>query len=414
VGRSHVLIPLAFIPGVSARSLPANLAFRLEERGFIIKSSIDVESNRRGIPFYSNWGGAGRAQPMQFTKHRRVIHLSMLLAALAAAAGVAWFVWEARKEGFESAEFWATMGRADWRWMLLTAFLMILSYYGRALRWAVMLEPLKPRPSHWNLFKATAIGFTAVVLLGRPGEIVRPYLIAQTEKVPFPSQLAAWFIERVYDILMVVGLFGFALAYVGSTSDVPRAARLAMETGGWVAGLGAIICLMVLFGLHRYSGDLHTRLSDVIRAFGAEVPPALEAKLQALSDGLHATRTISSVLRLLVWSILEWAVISAGYAAFFRAFPETANLTIAQTLVYVGFVAFGSIIQIPGIGGGIQVVSTVVLVEFFGISLASATGISILVWAVAMLLVVPIGLALALHGGLKLAKLKSIASEIEP
>jgi hypothetical protein len=107
-------------------------------------------------------------------------------------------------------------------------------------------------------------------------------------------------------------------------------------------------------------------------------------------------------------------VISAGYAAFFRAFPETAGLTLAQTLVYVGFVAFGSIIQIPGIGGGIQVVSTVVLVEFFGVSLASATGISILVWAVAMLLVVPIGLALALHGGLKLAKLKSIASEIEP
>jgi hypothetical protein len=122
---------------------------------------------------------------------------------------------------------------------------------------------------------------------------------------------------------------------------------------------------------------------------------------------------MSSVLRLLAWSILEWAVISAGYAAFFKAFPETANLTLAQTLVYVGFVAFGSIIQIPGIGGGIQVVSTVVLVEFFGVGLASATGISILVWAVAMLLVVPIGIVLALHDGLKLAKLKSIASEIE-
>lgn len=392
----------------------ANLAFRLEERGFIIKSSIDVESNRRGLLFYSNPGGSGRAQTMQFTKHRRFIHFGMLVAALASAAGVAWFVWEARQEGFESAEFWSTMGRADWRWMLLTAFLMILSYYGRAIRWAVMIEPLKAGPSHWNLFKATAIGFTAVVLLGRPGELVRPYLIAQTENLPFTSQLAAWFIERVYDILMVVGLFGFALAYVGSTSNIPRAARLALETGGWVAGIGAVICLMVLFGLHRFSGNIHNRLSEIIRACGVELQPSAELKLQALSDGLHATRTISSVLRLLAWSILEWAVISAGYAAFFRAFPETASLSLAQTLVYVGFVAFGSIIQIPGIGGGIQVVSTVVLVEFFGVSLASATGISILVWAVAMLLVVPIGLVLALHDGLRLAKLKTIASEIEP
>lgn len=337
----------------------------------------------------------------------------MLLAALAAAAGIAWFVWEARQKGFESAKFWSTMSRADWRWLAVTALLMILSYYGRAIRWAVMIEPLKPCPSHWNLFKATAIGFTAVVLLGRPGEIVRPYLIAQTEKVPFASQLAAWFIERVYDILMVVGLFGFALAYLGGHSNTPRAARLAMETGGWVAGIGAVLCLAVLFGLHSYSGDLHTRLADVFRALGSEVPAALEAKLKALNDGLHATRTLSSVLRLLAWSILEWGVISAGYATFFRAFPETASLSIAQTLVYVGFVAFGSIIQIPGIGGGIQVVSTVVLVEFFGVSLASATGISILVWAVAMLLVVPIGLTLALHGGLKLAKLKKIATEID-
>jgi hypothetical protein len=214
---------------------------------------------------------------------------------------------------------------------------------------------------------------------------------------------------------MVVGLFGFALAYLGRKGDdAPRAARLAMQTGGWVAGLGAVLCLLVLFALHRWSGDLHNRLSDVLKALGIPVPPSLEEKLLALSDGLNATRRLSSVLRLLAWSLLEWTVIAAGYYAFFRAFPETADFSLAQTLVYVGFVAFGSILQIPGIGGGIQVVSTVVLVEFFGVRLESATGISILVWAVAMLLVVPIGLAFALHDGLRLAKLKSIASEIKP
>lgn len=351
---------------------------------------------------------------MSFSKHRRFLHLGVLLAGLAAVAAISWFVWEARREGFDSAAFWASMRHADWRWLAVTAFLIILSYYGRALRWAVMIEPLCPHPSHWGLFKATAIGFTAVVLLGRPGELVRPYLVAQTEKVPFATQLAAWLIERVYDTLMVVGLFGFSLVYVGRKgADAPHAAQLAMQTGGWVAGIGAVLCLLVLFALHRWSDDLHTRLSDVMKAFGRAASPGLEEKLQALSDGLRATRTLSSVLRVLVWSLLEWGVISAAYVAFFRAFPDTATFTLAQTLVYVGFVAFGSIVQIPGIGGGIQVVSTVVLVEFFGVTLEGATSISILVWAVSMLLVVPIGLTLALHDGLRLAKLKSIASEIE-
>lgn len=352
---------------------------------------------------------------MRILKHSRFVHIGVLLACAAAVGSVSWFLWEARREGFESAEFWSSIKHVNWRWMFVTAVLMILAYYGRALRWAVMIEPLGRRPSPWNLFKATTIGFAAVVLLGRPGELVRPYLIAQSEKVPFASQLAAWLIERVYDILMVVGLFGFALAYVGRKGDdAPRAARLAMQTGGWVAGIGAVICLVVLFALHRWSGDLHSRLSEVLKALGFNVPPPLEEKLQALSDGLHATRRFSSVLRLFAWSILEWAVIAAGYVAFFKAFPETAGFSLAQTLVYLGFVAFGSIIQIPGIGGGIQVVSTVVLVEFFGVRLESATGISILVWAVAMLLVIPIGLAFALQDGIRLAKLRSITSEIKP
>lgn len=352
---------------------------------------------------------------MIFRCQNRYLQAGVLLACAAALAGVLWFIWEARREGFESAEFWSSIRHVDWRWMAATAALMLLAYYGRALRWAVMIEPLCPHPHVWSLFKATTVGFTAVVLLGRPGELVRPYLIAQSERVPFASQLAAWLIERVYDILMVVGLFGFALAYLGRKGDdAPRAARLAMQTGGWVAGLGAVLCLLVLFALHRWSGDLHTRLSDVLKAVGVSVPPSLEEKLLALSDGLHATRRLSSVIRLLAWSVLEWAIIAAGYITFFRAFPETAGFSLAQTLVYVGFVAFGSILQIPGIGGGIQVVSTVVLVEFFGLRLESATGISILVWAVAMLLVVPIGLAFALHDGIRLAKLKNIATEIKP
>ncbi|HNY39667.1 MAG TPA: lysylphosphatidylglycerol synthase transmembrane domain-containing protein [Bryobacteraceae bacterium] len=352
---------------------------------------------------------------MIFRCQNRYLQAGVLLACAAALAGVLWFIWEARREGFESAEFWSSIRHVDWRWMAATAALMLLAYYGRALRWAVMIEPLCPHPHVWSLFKATTVGFTAVVLLGRPGELVRPYLIAQSERVPFASQLAAWLIERVYDILMVVGLFGFALAYLGRKGDdAPRAARLAMQTGGWVAGLGAVLCLLVLFALHRWSGDLHTRLSDVLKAVGVSVPPSLEEKLLALSDGLHAIRRLSSVIRLLAWSVLEWAIIAAGYITFFRAFPETAGFSLAQTLVYVGFVAFGSILQIPGIGGGIQVVSTVVLVEFFGLRLESATGISILVWAVAMLLVVPIGLAFALHDGIRLAKLKNIATEIKP
>ena len=65
-----------------------------------------------------------------------------------------------------------------------------------------------------NLLSATMIGFTAITLFGRPGEFVRPYLIARKEQVPVTSQFAAWVLERIFDLLMALLLFAFALTRV--------------------------------------------------------------------------------------------------------------------------------------------------------------------------------------------------------
>jgi uncharacterized protein (TIRG00374 family) len=105
----------------------------------------------------------------------------------------------------------AAMERLRWPWLLLSLVMAFASYYGRALRWAVFLKPLKPRPSIRNLLSATVIGFAAITLFGRPGELVRPYLIAVKERVPVSSQFAAWLLERIFDLLMALLIFGFAL-----------------------------------------------------------------------------------------------------------------------------------------------------------------------------------------------------------
>ena len=56
------------------------------------------------------------------------------------------------------------------------------------------------------------IGFTGLALLGRPGELIRPYLIARRESLPFASQVAVWTVERIFDVggftvLLVAGIF---------------------------------------------------------------------------------------------------------------------------------------------------------------------------------------------------------------
>ena len=67
--------------------------------------------------------------------------------------------------------------------------------------------------------------------------------------------------------------------------------------------------------------------------------------------------------------------------------------------------------QIPGVGGGIQIMTVLVLTELFGISLEVATGAAVLLWIIAFVVIVPFGLVLAVHEGLSWKRLRRIEQE---
>src|SRR5437667_12693705 len=69
-----------------------------------------------------------------------------------------------------------------------------------------------------ELASSTVVGFTGLALLGRPGELIRPYLIARRENLSFSSQLAAWAVERIFDI----GAFTFLLLLTVFFARAPR------------------------------------------------------------------------------------------------------------------------------------------------------------------------------------------------
>ncbi len=99
------------------------------------------------------------------------------------------------------------------------------------------------------------------------------------------------------------------------------------------------------------------------------------------------------------------------YVALFQAAPATAALTLREVVIFVGFVAFGAVIQIPGVGGGVQVVSVVVLTELFGVGLEAATGLALLIWIITFVVIVPVGLLLAFKEGLTFAKLRKLEQQ---
>src|SRR5208337_4827932 len=90
--------------------------------------------------------------------------------------------------------------------------LTYFAYVLRAVRWKIFLRPVRKETSILGLIPPTVVGFAALALLGRPGELIRPYLIARRVNLSLSSQLAVWTVERIFDIaaftvLMVSAIF---------------------------------------------------------------------------------------------------------------------------------------------------------------------------------------------------------------
>jgi uncharacterized protein (TIRG00374 family) len=308
----------------------------------------------------------------------------------------------------------STLSALRWDWLVLAAGLALLSYFGRALRWAVLMRPVRPHPGLWNLTSATAIGFTAIALFGRPGELVRPYLISVKERVPLSSQLAAWLLERIYDLLMALAVFGYALSRVQSSDAVVGPAMAwVLGVGGRFVGVTSFLCLLILLLFRHFSEKMRRRLLDSLMFLSEHHHKTAEKLVNAFVQGMESTRSYSAVALLSLYTVAEWMLIAGCYLALMRAFGDLLHMGLTDVLIFMGFVAFGAVVQIPGVGGGVQVVAIVVLTELFQIPLEVATSVALVVWAVTFVVIVPPGLILALREGLNLRKLKHLEEEVE-
>jgi uncharacterized protein (TIRG00374 family) len=338
-----------------------------------------------------------------------------LLVAFAAMAVAVWLLHSfLASHGFDWRAFRATLLALEWWWLAASTGAVIAGYYVRALRWRVLIRPVKAEPSLWNLFSATVIGFSAITLLGRPGELVRPYLIAAKEKVPISSQMAALLLERIFDVLIVLAIFGFALSRV-RRSDAALGPALAwvFATGGWFVALFSIIVLGLLVAFRQFSAAMRQRLLGALSALPEHHFKRADRLITAFVQGVESTKSEKAILLIVWYSVLEWALIAISVFCVMRAFSRTVHFGWLDVLIFLGFLAFGGVVQIPGVGGGMQVVSVLVLTQLFRVPLEVSTSVALVLWFITFVVSLPLGGALALHEGIRWRTLKQLEPEIQ-
>ncbi len=339
-----------------------------------------------------------------------------LLAAAAILVLLVLIAYRTRGLSFRWGLFWATLRTLDWRWLAASICLILLTNVVRAARWQVMLAPLGQPLGRslgvWRLTSDTAIGLSAGALLGRAGEVIRPYLIAVQARLPFSSQLAAWLLERVLDLLAVLLLCAYAFVTLPAYHrHLGAKIQNAVTAGGYSLAAAGVVCVVVMLAFGHGSGWARRRLSGALSFLPRHQQDRAGRILDAFSKGLESTRDAKSLILLAGYTGLLWAIIVAGSAALLRGFAATRHLELLDILVLLAFMTLGSVVQVPGIGGGAQAALILALTELYGLSLETALGVAVWLWIVSTLAIVPFGLACAFHEGLNWSKLKLLSAK---
>jgi hypothetical protein len=336
-----------------------------------------------------------------------------LLVLFALAVTVGAFYWLARQnEGFSTDQFLHLLQVADLFLLLGAAVAGLLALLLRSLRWGSLVRPYATNVRTFDILNATLIGFAVVLLLGRPAEVLRPFLISRKIRVPFSSQVGTLILERIYDLLAVLILGGWALMTIDMRS-IPddSAIGIAVRTGGGVILVAAVAAVSVLAVFTFASGFAHDRLSAALQV----LPEARRQRAgQLLESFVHAvgvSRQPACFLQVLVYTVAHWAMVGISSWLVFQGFPESQHLGLPHSYRFLSLLALGSAIPVPGLAGAFFVISTLLLTEWLGLTLEVASAVSLAIWCLQLGLCIPLGALAALRDGLNWRKIKNMEKQ---
>ena len=304
---------------------------------------------------------------------------------------------------FDWHTFWSTTDHIYWQYVLGAVAITYALYVLRAVRWKIFLKPLC-KTTTARLLGPQFIGFTGLALLGRPGEMIRPYLIARKENLTFSSQFAVWFVERIFDMAAVAVMF-VIWGFIGDPSwDDARSStlyhgRTLHVTVEWSAALflAGIVGLVVAAVVLRLSGEaVANYLYGKLSPRSPRLAHGVKSKILAFTDGLKTIHDFASFVQIFVLSIFMWLLVAACYWLVLRSYGgQLAQLGMPSILLLMVVSMFGSLIQLPGVGGGSQLATIALLNNVFHIPNEISVSCGMVLWAATFMSVIPLGLLLA-------------------
>jgi uncharacterized protein (TIRG00374 family) len=303
-----------------------------------------------------------------------------------------------------------SLSTADPLLLIFAVLLISFAYLVRAFRWGALLKPLGPARLT-DLFTATTIGFSAVFVMGRAGEVVRPVVLPMRDPNVRPSAtFVTILIERIYDSVAVALMFAVNLVWfvppVALENSFSRVRTVGFALlGGIVLGIGFLIWFRknsatLLDGLNR----LFVRWKFIPQRLSQLVIRLLEQLSSALRVLVNATELAETV----GWTVLLWAGIGGANLLVLRAFH--LDVGVSETIFVLGWSMVGSLVPTPGGAAGAFHAATAAALMFLGVKKETAAALSIVLHLVDFGPAVIFGLFYFIRGDLSISRIRTLIS----
>jgi len=315
-----------------------------------------------------------------------------IVAAVVVLAVIA-LIWFGRgRIHFDWRVFGEQLRLADWRKMAIALACIYAGYVVRSVRWVWLLRHRK-KLSPLSLLGTQVIGFTAVALIGRVADLVRPYLVSKRTGLPISSQIAVYIVERLFDAGSMA-LITSSVILLSPSGGLPHA-EIVRKAGYWGLAL-TLLGTLFLVAVRLWGDTVASVLGGICGRISNGFGHAVESKIQAFHSGLDTIRSFSDFGVTAALSLGMWVMIAFAYletALAFVASPELAAMTPGKAVLLMIVSGGASVIQLPVLGWFTQIgLVAGAISKFFGAAPEAATGCGAALLLLTFLGIVPVGL----------------------
>ncbi len=284
-----------------------------------------------------------------------------------------------------------------------------LGYFLRAVRWKVLLSPITP-VSLRELFATTTVGYSAVLFMGRAGEIVRPMWLPMRDRRVRPSAaLATIFVERVFDMASLISFFSISLIWF----RIPPGHEEEMAAIQWAGNLllaGVVIGIIGIIIYHRFSHVFigwMSRLTDR-RFIPVRIREMILSLMEQVATALNILKSPKEIFLASFWTLALWFSIAIPTWLVILAF--NLPMGFVDSIFVMGVASLGTLIPTPGGAAGAFHAATMQSLILLNVEREQSAAVAIVMHLIYFVPALFFGLYYFIHGDISIERFRSLLS----